>query len=174
MTRLQDDVKRLCSIDDSKKFKITFISVYPSFLYLVLHYLMYEIRYPIFYNSSPLGLSSLVVSWVMDEAEADGRPLRVSSETLMGGLEKSVRTGFWEPAWFICSISMDDDASSSNSPDAVENSLTQSLKNPDGVASIHDAISTFCPDESGFSVNDTLFRGMIRELMYLIASRPDI
>ncbi|GJS23263.1 reverse transcriptase domain-containing protein [Tanacetum coccineum] len=29
-------------------------------------------------------------------------------------------------------------------------------------------------DESGFSVNETLFRGMIRSLMYLTASRPDI
>ncbi|GJT73999.1 hypothetical protein Tco_1033285 [Tanacetum coccineum] len=30
------------------------------------------------------------------------------------------------------------------------------------------------PDESGVSVNETLFRGMIRSLMYLIASRSDI
>ncbi|GKE25208.1 retrovirus-related pol polyprotein from transposon TNT 1-94 [Tanacetum coccineum] len=30
------------------------------------------------------------------------------------------------------------------------------------------------PDESGVSVNETLFRGIIRSLMYLIASRPDI
>nr|GEV95989.1 hypothetical protein [Tanacetum cinerariifolium] len=30
------------------------------------------------------------------------------------------------------------------------------------------------PDESGVSVNETLFRGMIRSLMYLTASRPDI
>nr|GEZ17462.1 hypothetical protein [Tanacetum cinerariifolium] len=30
------------------------------------------------------------------------------------------------------------------------------------------------PDESGVSVNETLFRGMIGSLMYLIASRPDI
>ncbi|GKC62017.1 retrovirus-related pol polyprotein from transposon TNT 1-94 [Tanacetum coccineum] len=30
------------------------------------------------------------------------------------------------------------------------------------------------PNESGVSVNETLFRGMIRSLMYLIASRPDI
>ncbi|GKE39587.1 retrovirus-related pol polyprotein from transposon TNT 1-94, partial [Tanacetum coccineum] len=29
-------------------------------------------------------------------------------------------------------------------------------------------------DESGFSVNETLFRGMIRSLMYLTTSRPDI
>ncbi|GJX32709.1 retrovirus-related pol polyprotein from transposon TNT 1-94 [Tanacetum coccineum] len=31
-----------------------------------------------------------------------------------------------------------------------------------------------CPDESGVSVNETLFRDMIGLLMYLIASRPDI
>ncbi|GKB20061.1 hypothetical protein Tco_0853984 [Tanacetum coccineum] len=30
------------------------------------------------------------------------------------------------------------------------------------------------PDESGVSVNETLFRGMIGSLMYLTASRPDI
>ncbi|GJZ55930.1 hypothetical protein Tco_0611123 [Tanacetum coccineum] len=30
------------------------------------------------------------------------------------------------------------------------------------------------PDESGVSVNETLFRGMIRSLMYLTASRSDI
>ncbi|GKD15204.1 retrovirus-related pol polyprotein from transposon TNT 1-94, partial [Tanacetum coccineum] len=30
------------------------------------------------------------------------------------------------------------------------------------------------PDESGVSVNETLFRGMIWSLMYLTASRPDI
>ncbi|GJT68260.1 retrovirus-related pol polyprotein from transposon TNT 1-94 [Tanacetum coccineum] len=30
------------------------------------------------------------------------------------------------------------------------------------------------PDESGISINETLFRGMIGSLMYLIASRPDI
>ncbi|GJS62177.1 retrovirus-related pol polyprotein from transposon TNT 1-94 [Tanacetum coccineum] len=30
------------------------------------------------------------------------------------------------------------------------------------------------PDESGVSVNETLFRGIIRSLMYLTASRPDI
>nr|GEU91449.1 retrovirus-related Pol polyprotein from transposon TNT 1-94 [Tanacetum cinerariifolium] len=30
------------------------------------------------------------------------------------------------------------------------------------------------PDESGISVNETLFRGMIGSLMYLTASRPDI
>ncbi|GKB28705.1 retrovirus-related pol polyprotein from transposon TNT 1-94 [Tanacetum coccineum] len=30
------------------------------------------------------------------------------------------------------------------------------------------------PDKSGVSVNETLFRGMIGSLMYLIASRPDI
>ncbi|GKG40386.1 hypothetical protein Tco_0467163, partial [Tanacetum coccineum] len=30
------------------------------------------------------------------------------------------------------------------------------------------------PDESGVSINETLFRGMIGSLMYLTASRPDI
>ncbi|GKB63883.1 retrovirus-related pol polyprotein from transposon TNT 1-94 [Tanacetum coccineum] len=31
-----------------------------------------------------------------------------------------------------------------------------------------------CPDKLGVSVSETLFRGMIRSLMYLTASRPDI
>nr|GEU92104.1 hypothetical protein [Tanacetum cinerariifolium] len=31
-----------------------------------------------------------------------------------------------------------------------------------------------CPDESGVSINETLFRGMIGSLMYLKASKPDI
>ncbi|GKB77340.1 hypothetical protein Tco_0944235 [Tanacetum coccineum] len=34
--------------------------------------------------------------------------------------------------------------------------------------------NNFGPDESGVSVNETLFRGMIGSLMYLTASRPDI
>ncbi|GKB09256.1 retrovirus-related pol polyprotein from transposon TNT 1-94 [Tanacetum coccineum] len=34
--------------------------------------------------------------------------------------------------------------------------------------------NNFGPDESGVSVNKTLFRGMIGSLMYLTASRPDI
>ncbi|GJY53862.1 retrovirus-related pol polyprotein from transposon TNT 1-94 [Tanacetum coccineum] len=35
-------------------------------------------------------------------------------------------------------------------------------------------LNNFGLDESGVSVNETLFRGMIGSLMYLIASRPDI
>ncbi|GJT08722.1 uncharacterized mitochondrial protein-like protein [Tanacetum coccineum] len=36
------------------------------------------------------------------------------------------------------------------------------------------SLQQFSPDESGVSVNETLFRGMIGSLMYLTASRPDI